>query len=898
MSITTIDIDKLSHLALDDFAAFRSVSRTVCITAVRDFAQRKRREIQMHHEAGESGSTTLRHLTELCDTIVRIVTNFAISRTSNPQQIKQQIALCALGGYGRQEMSPHSDLDISLVLDNAMTDDIEALNAFLLPFFWDIGFKVGYSLHTVREAADLAATDPKVFTTYSQARLIHGDTTTFGRLKLLLSDLDTDNRGAALSYVRRREHPDLLAAEHRDLYALEPNIKENAGGLRDFHAGLWMILLMHGTLSLDDLAQGGYITAVEQLDLLEGLDFIWRIRNELHFHTDREEDQLTFTLQKHVANAFGYGESTQAAARFMEDYYNAACRVRQFLQIATRICDQPSMARLFEQPHSQRSQFTVYRNQLCANPSDKNWFAENPTRLMEIIWESTRRAVPLSPVTLHWISNNLSLVNDEFRSSDAVRRYFLAICKRPFQAGAALREASKSGLLDAYLPEFGAIRGIIRYEDFHSYPVEEHTLRAVEALASLADTTTPLSELLYRVLERVREPHLLVLSILLHDLGKVTGDIHIEEGARIAQNICKRIGLDEYETEQIVLLVRRHQTMSDIAFYRDTDDLDTVAAFAKMIKNDDMLRMLLLVTYADLSAVGPNVYNEWKGTLLLKLFRRSERILTGRITDEVDRSFIEPKIADIRKVATNVSDTELDTYLNALGERYLLSYTPEQISEHIKCLEEAYPIGLATRCTERPDMNASEFVVCTRDRHGLFSEIAGAFSSQLVNVRNASLFTRDDGWVVDTFLVHNAANGRPLTSSEATTVTQVLHDVIFHTEDINKTVDKSRKKLFALTRPTAQVRPSVEFDNEASHTDTVIDIVAGDRTGLLYDIAHTLSEMGVDFSAAHIVTDVGRARDSFYIQMNRRKLEDSKLKKWVAKRLYEAIAGPTLPEKQ
>ena len=188
--------------------------------------------------------------------------------------------------------------------------------------------------------------------------------------------------------------------------------------------------------------------------------------------------------------------------------------------------------------------------------------------------------------------------------------------------------------------------------------------------------------------------------------------------------------------------------------------------------------------------------------------------------------------------------------------------------------------------------------MCTRDRHGLFAEIAGAFASQLVNVRNAALCTRDDGWVVDSFLVHNATNGRPLTNNEMDAVTRVLDDVVLRNGNIKDYVDKSRKRLFALTRQSAPVRPSVEFDNEVSRTDTVIDIVAGDRTGLLYDIAHTLSEMGIDFNAAHIVTDVGRARDAFYVRMNDRKLEDSKLKDWVARRLYEAIAGTSPLEKQ
>ena len=897
MTVATYDITELSRLARETPTAFRAVPRAACVAAVRDYAQSRRREIRAHHDAGESGGTTLRHLTELCDEIVRVVANFAAAHTTNPQRMMQQTAICALGGYGRREMSPHSDLDISLVLDNALTTDIEALNAFLLPFFWDIGFKAGYTVHTVREAMSLAVSDPRVFTTYAQSRLVYGDNTTFGRLKLSLADLDTASRDEVLAYVRRRERPELLSEEHRDLYALEPDVKENAGGLRDFHAGLWMIILMLGPFSLDELAQGGYITAVEHLDLLEGLDFLWRVRNELHFHTDREEDRLTFPMQRHLARRFGYGDSPRATERLMEDYYNAACSVRQFLKIAARICEQPSMAQLFEQQKSERAQITVYQNRLCLNPSDKNWFVENPVRLLEVVWECARRAVPLSLAASHWLSKNLRLVNDEFRASDAARRYFLAICRRPFQAGAALREAASAGLLAAYLPEFGAIQGVMRYKDFHSYPVDEHTLRAVEALGRLPNHEVPLSEILCSAIERVRDPHVLVLGVLFHDLGKVAGDVHVEESARIADAIAERIGLERYDAQQLVLLVRLHQSMSDIAFYRDTDDWDVIASFAAMVKNDELLRMLLLLTYADLSAVGPNVYNEWKAALLLKLFLKTERMLTGRAADGIDDDFIRRKRARVRDLTAHPFEKELEGYLNALGDRYLLGYSAAQIVEHVACLAEARESGLAIRCVEQVEMGASEFVVCTRDRRGLFAEIAGAFSSQLVNVRSAALFTRNDGWVVDSFLVHNAVSGRPLTENEVATVARVLEDVIMRGADVAAYVSKSRRRLFALMQSEAPARASVEFDNDASRTDTVIDIVAADRAGLLYDIAHTLSEMGVDFNAAHIMTDVGRARDAFYVRMNGRKLEDATLKEWVARRLYDAVAGAALLEK-
>ncbi|MBP7869332.1 MAG: [protein-PII] uridylyltransferase [Candidatus Hydrogenedentes bacterium] len=894
MTVQTPDMDALVHLARTDREAFLAAGRVTCLLAVRNHVAERRAHLRARHEAGESGATTLRLLTDLCDETVRAVFDFALTSVANRGRLESQTALCALGGYGRGEMSPCSDLDVSLIFDCPMDRDIETINTYLLPFFWDLGFKAGYTLNSVSDAATLAAGDTTVFTSYGQSRLIYGDTTAYGRLKMMLAGLEPSKYEALLADVRRREQPDHLPVEYRDLYAPEPNIKENSGGLRDYHAGLWMLLLTHGPMSLDELATLGHISAEEHLELLAGLNFIWRIRHELHFHTGRGEDRLTFSLQEHVARAFGYGDSPRALARFMEDYYHAACRAHQFLQIAARIADQPSATQATG-GFPQESKFLLHQQQLCVDPSDKNWFAENPPRLMEVIWECARRKAPLSGATAHWLSSNLSLVNEEFRKNDFVRQYFMAIARCPLQAGLALREAARTGLLAAYLPEFKAISGIVRYEDFHSYPVDEHTLRALEALEKLCGASVAFAPALIQVLERVSDPHVLVLAILFHDLGKACGEKHVEDSVRLADAINGRIGVDPYDAERILLLVRHHMLMSNIALYRDTDDLDVITSFAKTVKTDDLLRMLLLLTYADLMAVAPNVWNEWKGALLLKLFLKTQRILTGRSEHAFDEALIQPKLDSVRILAEAEQMRDVDGYLNGLSERYILGYAPEQIVTHMKCLAEARTSGIAVACTEQSDLNASEVVICTQDRHGLFAEIAGVFSSQLINVRNAALFTRDDGWVVDSFLVEQAAQVRPLTGNEVEAFKRILVRVILEREDIRSLVDKSRRRLFALTRSSAMVRTSVTFDNDSSPRDTVIDIVAGDRTGLLYDIAYTLSEMGIDFRAAHIVTDVGRARDAFYVRMNGSKLEEERLKEWISRRLCEAIAGAAIP---
>lgn len=891
MTVPTAGFNTLRSLARTEPHQFREVPHAVCLQAIRMHVLESRRAIRNRHAAGESGANTLHQLTVLCDDVVRAALEFGLAWSRNSGVVLNRVALCALGGYGRGEMSPFSDLDVSLLFDSELDEEIERLASFLHPLFWDIGFSAGFALHSVGEAAALAATDPQVCTTYLQARLVGGDATTLGRLKLLLADMPARTKEGILAHIRRRERLESLPAEHRDLYDPEPDIKENAGGLRDFHAALWMVMLGRGVFSLDDMEREGLITPTEHLELMESLDFLWRIRNEMHFQAGRGDNRLAFPMQAHIASVFGYGTgSAGAVGRLMEDYYQSAARVREFMHAAARICDQAGIASLFADRTQARARMTLHNGQLCADPSDKNWFAENPARLMEVFWECARRVAPLSPGTMHWVSLNARLATPEFRENAVVRRFFLAVCGRFSGAGVALREAARTGVLGAFLPEFAAVRGLVRYEDFHSFPVDEHTLRAVEALGAIPSMKGPVGRFLNQVVGRIEEPYVPVLSVLLHDLGKAAGEIHVAEGVRIARAVCERLALPEYDARRVIFLVEHHMTMSDIAFYRDIDDLDVIQGFADLVRSPDMLRKLLLITYADLSAVAPNVWNEWKGSLLMKLHFQTERLLTGREASGEE---------DLREIKANlISDGLPDrprdavlAHLAGMGDRYVFTYSPEQVGAHLACLEDARASGLAVRHVRGGETGPGEVTVCTRDRRGLFADIAGVMASRLVNIQNAALFTRNDGWVVDCFLVEDSVSRRPLTADECGELESLLRAVLGGEEDAAPLVDRARTRLFALRTSVVPVRTVVEIDNRASRTDTVIDVVTGDRTGLLHDIAHTLSRMGLDVTAAHIMTDVGRVRDSFYVRKDGQKIEDKRVLESIRTSLREAIFG-------
>ncbi|MDQ1257481.1 MAG: [protein-PII] uridylyltransferase [Candidatus Hydrogenedentes bacterium] len=887
--------EELVALASKDVDAFRKTDRNECVAAARIHLKESLEAIRKRHTEGESGSNVVRLLTKSADDILRGVFHFALAQVGNPRQVLSRLSLCALGGYGRRELSPYSDLDVCLLFEGRIDSHIEKLNGYLVPFLWDMGFAVGYGIRSIDDTMTLIRDDVRVYTSFLEGRLIAGDNTAFGRLKLFVQDWRSRDRSDAFIQLRVRERRGGLPEEYRDLYRPEPNIKENAGGLRDFQTALWLLMSVCGTANLDEVAGQGLISAEEHLDLIKGLDFVWRIRNELHFSTGREEDRLTFEHQKHVARAFGYGGSEhEAVARLMEDYYAAARKLRRFLHTAVAVCDSSASGMADIEP--QIPDYTIQGDELHVGLADEHWFQENPVRFMEAYWECARYGLRLSRPTERRILKNLNLIGDTFRSSDVVRRFFVAICGRTKQAGAVLRQMANTGVLGRYMPEFAAIQGLIRYEDFHHYPVDEHTLRAIEALAKLDDMTGSPAESLRAALGKLSDPHILAMAILMHDLGKAASGEHVEEGAILAHQICQRTGMPEEDEERIVFLVQHHMLMTTISQYRDTDDEDIVRSFANTVKTSERLRALYLLSYCDLSAVGPDVWSDWKGTLLKKLYVAAERALLGDAQAENEAYWESRKADEIRELVRRDLGPRVEEHIRGLGERYFQAFSTREIALHVECVAEAKETGLSIHSATDEVTGKSRIVVSTRDCHGLFSKIAGCFASQLVDINSAALFTRPDGFVVDCFIVAEASGRRPLTHEETAGIERVLRVVLLKGDDVQPYVERSRTRLFALLQPRVSTHTRIDFDNDSSRTYTVIDVQTADHTGLLYDITHAMAEADLDISTARIVTDARQVHDSFYVTMEQQKLMEKGQQDAVRERLRKAIHPRALAE--
>ncbi len=870
--------------------AFQTLSQGDRLAATKEFIRVRRGEILARHREGASGSDIVRALTELADEVVGGVLDFALYSVSKRRNFLQKVALCAQGGYGRAQLNPHSDLDIGLIYEGWIARDVEVVCSYMGPLLWDAGYRNSFVSRTVKEAVALAKRDTKVYTSYVECRLIAGAGAPFAKLTMTLRSMRPTDTQARFAEVKLRERSESLAEQHRDLYSPEPHVKEGAGGLRDYHAALWLLATAFDVRSLDDAVSQEIVTEEERLELAEAIDVLFRVRNELHFLAGKEEDLLTFANQRAVALAFGYIDSTQDdPSRFMEDYYGAARRVRRFLRKVARACDYKDAGGLLVSPRAETAEMTVEDGELYAGLSDPRWFEENPARLMQVFWECARQGAVLAHPSERLVEQNVHLINDSFRSSDLVRRFFLAICNRPLWSGHALRQASAAGVLGRYIPEFAAVQDVVRYADFHTYPVDEHTIRAVEALSALASMKGPVGNCLRNAFEHLTDPYILVLALLFHDLGKASGEEHVEEGVVLSRRICERIGLANEDAERIEFLVRHHMLMSNVGMYRDSDDPAVVDYFAKIVKTEDRLRALFILTYADMTAVGPNVWNDWKGTLLLKLYLRTERALIGRAQTPDEQFWKQPKADDVRARLPEELKGKLEEHLKDLGERYFAAFSAEHIAWHLECIDEAEKTGMCIRCDPNEETEMSEVVICWPDHRGMFAEIAGCFASQVIDVNNAALFTRSNGMALDSFTVTNAHRRRPLTKTQFEAVEKILRGVLSGERPVEEFLEQSRRRLYGLLQAPVPVPTRVTFDNESSQMHTVIDIEAGDRTGLLYDMARVLRDMNVNVVAARIVTDARRVRDSFYALLDGTKIEDKEFQAELSEALKNAI---------
>ena len=851
------------------------------LTQLRRQLQTGRSEIQGYFESGGSAEVVLRELSRQMDALIQGTLDYAHVRlfgSSNPTT-GEELAVIAVGGYGRQELAPGSDIDLLFLCPYKRTPHVEQVSEFLLYKLWDLGLKVGQAVRSVAETIRLAKTDLSVQTSLVEARLLWGSPNLFAQLRRSFTREITAGRGAAFAEAKLAERDQRHQRMGDSRFLLEPNIKEGKGGLRDLQTLLWIARFAEPSDDPAELVRQGLLTRQSLMRFLRSRRFLWTVRCHLHYLTGRAEDRLTFDLQPEIARRMGYRERNRVRAveRFMKRYYLVAKDVGALTRIfCAALEDVYQRPQRFSFPRFGFSRrrgegFVVQGHRLTVG--DANLFEREPIRMLEIFHVAQERELDLHPQALAAVTQHLGRVDNKLREDRDANRLFLdMLCSRKDPA-LTLTRMNEVGLLGRFVPDFGRIVAQMQHNLYHIYTVDEHTIRAIGILSQiesgeLADELPLSTEVMPKLLSR-RE---LYVALFLHDIAKGRAGDHSELGEVVAKRLCPRFGLADDATETVAWLVRHHLVMSRFAFKRDTEDPQTVQDFVSIVQSPERLKLLLLLTATDIRAVGPNVWNGWKGQLLRELYLETAAAMAtgdaqGRRAGRIERAKerLAEALADLPDRPW--SPEAIESYLARHDPRYWLGSPREEHLRHALIVGQAD----AARAPFAIDFRIDEFRARTEmllygaDHPGLFMKVAGALALSGVSIVDAHIFTTTDGMALDTLGFQDAGSRLAVTDQarlariRENTEKALRGEIWFEKALAGRRTLPPRADVF-------QVEPRVLIDNSASRTHSVIEVNGRDRPGLLFDLAKALKDLGLVIHSAHISTYGERVVDVFYVK--------------------------------
>ncbi len=823
--------------------------------------------LKQMHAGGASGQESVQAHAALMDDLIRALTRLVTADAVAEGLAPTPLVVAALGGYGRRELHPSSDVDLMVIHDGELSPFAQRVTQELLYTLWDLGLQIGHALRSLEDCVAMAQTDLPSRTSMQEARFVAGDRALFGRFRKVLRE-----------NVYRKDFEQFLQATlaERDQryrkygaspYVGEPNIKESAGGLRDMHTAMWLAASKFGTRTLRELSDKGLITPREQALTDAALTFLWRVRNELHFLSGHKNDALGRDLQPQIAKNLGYenDETTLGVERFMREYYLHARVIHRVARRLIERCQETLRSRGAAE-RRQRQQaladgLVFFDGRLHLADRNPGLLRRDPLRIMKVFWHLHRLGCELSLDLERAIEDALDLVDEGFRRSPVVRDLFLDICRNWGRVALTFSEMHELGLLGRYLPEFGALTCLVQYDVYHKFSADQHSLLAVEHLEALAPGQSAESEGAAQVFSEVEKPELLMLGMLLHDIGKAQGHGHVAKGIPLVCALTARLDLPPADAGLVEFLVAHHLTMSHVAQRRDIDDPKTIADFAAAVEDPQRLRMLYLLTYADMRAVGPGVLTPWQAVILHELYARTLARLTGGRQARPNRAQLTERLHAL--LEDDVPLQAVRGHLAMMSDRYLATTSAQRMAEHVRMLRRLDETPVVTELFHHRDLGSSDLVVVTADRPGLFSLIAGTLAAHGINITSAQIHTRGDGVAIDTFQVNDPLGEALTSNAQWSRVLAGLRAVLTGEQRVETLLERRR----AAGRParTVQAPPKVTVDNELSDTYSVIEVKCPDRLGLLYLITRTLAGLGLDIASARIATEIDQAFDTFYV---------------------------------
>jgi len=866
------DLAALAHAQAD-----RPALRAEALGLIKRNFAAPRAGIRARVEAGSmSGVAAARALSDMQDRLIGVLYEFTTAnfyRAENPTAA-EHIAIIAVGGYGRGQLAPFSDIDLLFLRPHKTTAWGESVIEFVLQMLWDLGLKVGHATRSLEECLRLAKKDSTIATALLEARLICGDKKLFHDLHERFWKEVAAGSGLAFVQTKLAERDARHRRQGESRYLVEPNIKEGKGGLRDLQTLYWIGKYLYHAQDADGLVDHGVFTRAELKTLQKAEAFLWDVRFQLHYLAGRAEERLTFDMQPDVARRLGFAgaDSRRAVERFMKAYFTAAKDVGDLTRIFCAALEQqnvkprPSLSRLlpgFLKLREGTDELFVENGRLNARP---NAFRRDPINLIRIFHLADAKGVDVHPAALRTMTRSLDLVNAELRGNAEANRLFLETLTSRNDPERALRLMNEAGVLGRFIPEFGRIVAQMQFNMYHHFTVDEHLIRAVGNVAAIEREELkkdhPLST---ETVRRIKSRPTLYCAILLHDIAKGLKGDHSGEGAAIARKLCPRLGLSPEETADVAWLVQNHLVMSDTAQRRDISDPKTVRDFVDAVQTPERLRLLLILTVADIRAVGPGVWNGWKGELLRELYFEAEALMTGGDAAPRRRSRIAEARAALEARLSRWTAAERERALSRHNDAYWLAFSTDEHLAHARLMRDADARGapLALAAESNAVRAVTDIAIYTSDHAGLFSQLAGAIALSGGTIVDAKAFTTADRHALDVFSVQDA-DGGPFGDMARIERLKANIEKTLRGEIAPKKVFAARKRK---RRAAAfRVRPRVQFDNEASATSTVLEVEGADRPGLLYDVTHAIFESGLSISSAMVATYGERAVDAFYVR--------------------------------
>ena len=879
-----IDSDALRRALTDLTSASHDGSapeiRAEVLKLLKNAYQEGREKARLLLEQDGKGTLCAERLSWLQDELIRVVYDFAtthVYRVTNPSA-GERMAVVAVGGYGRGTLAPGSDIDLLFVLPYKQTAWGESIVEYILYILWDMGFKVGHATRNIDESIRQSRDDMTVRTSILEARFIWGDMQLFDELNKRFYAEVVEGSATEFITAKLAERDERHRRGGGSRYVVEPNVKEGKGGLRDLHTLFWIGKYFYKVRNASELVTAGLFSRQEYRRFRRAEDFLWTVRCHMHFLTGKAEERLSFDIQRDMAARLKYMNhgGLLDVERFMKHYFLMAKEVGDLTLIVCAELEEQNAKSVTGINGIIRS--IRFRKKRIAgtldfindngriNVADEKVFERDRANMIRMFKLADDNGLDFHPDALHLLSKSLKLADRELRSNDEANRLFLDVLTSRNNPAALLRKMNESGLLGKFIPAFGKVVAMMQFNMYHHYTVDEHLIRAVGALSGIEsgklEREHPLSA---EILPSIKDRQVLYVTLLIHDIAKGRIEDHSIAGARIARQLCPRLGMSESQTELVSWLVQEHLTMSMVAQSRDLSDRRTIQGFAETVQTLDRMRYLLIITVCDIRAVGPGVWNGWKGQLLRTLYYETEPLLTGGFSSVDRRARVNAARDDLVARLKGWDAEEALFYASLPYSAYFMATDADTQVRHMEFLRRATKAGqsFASEAHTRQFEAITEITVLAPDHPRLLSIIAGACAAAGANIVDAKIHTTADGRALDSIFINREFEIEEDEIRRARRVGTMIEDVLAgrtHVPEMIANRNRSRKASKAFS-----VKPSVVIDNELSDIFSVVEVEGLDRTGLLFEITRALADLSLNIGSAHIATFGEKVIDSFYV---------------------------------